>query len=172
MNYRESKNKQVVNSATCQECNSKSVLFKGGSIICRDCDHVIFSPKTRKNKYNAIKTVAKDGLKRDSKFEASVADELYMRKVAKDIQDYESQYKVLLNIYDNQGNVVMTKNWKVDFRILHNDGSYELLEAKGVEGDDYKWKRDILTNVWLPEHPDHIYTVQKQQRYGKKSYTK
>lgn len=44
MNYRESKNKQVVNSATCQECNSKSVLFKGGSIICRDCDHVIFSP--------------------------------------------------------------------------------------------------------------------------------
>ena len=84
-----------------------------------------------------------------------------MLKFGGAIKDYDSQYKVLLNIYDKAGNVVMTKTWKVDFRIHNNDGTYKLLEAKGLEGDDYKWKRDILMNVWLKEHPDYTYEVRK-----------
>ena len=46
------------------------------------------------NKYGAKRTLAKDGIKRDSKFEASVADELLLRKQAGDIKDYDSQFKV------------------------------------------------------------------------------
>ena len=45
------------------------------------------------NKYGAKKTVAKDGIKRDSKFEASVADELYLRKQAKTLKTMRASTK-------------------------------------------------------------------------------
>ena len=149
-------------SATCQKCGSTRVRYQGGTITCANCGHEIYKPK-RRNKYNASPTTARDGRKRDSKFEASVADELLMLKSAGTILDYDSQFKVELNIYDKQGAVAFTKTWKVDFRVHNNDGSFTLLEAKGLEGDDYKWKRDILTNVWLPEHLDYDFEVRKQR---------
>ena len=158
--YRQTKERQSTKDVKCNVCNSKQVLYQQGKLICRDCGNTIYTPK-RRNKYNASKQVARDGMRRDSKLEASVADELYMLKFGGAIKDYDSQYKVLLNIYDKTGNVVMTKTWKVDFRIHNNDGTYKLLEAKGLEGDDYKWKRDILMNVWLKEHPDYTYEVRK-----------
>lgn len=117
------------------------------------------------NKYGAKKTVAKDGIKRDSKFEASVADELYLRKQAKDIKDYESQYKVEIWCHRPDGEPAFKVSHKVDFRIHHNDGSYELLEAKGVETPDYKMRRKFLENIWLPMNLDHTYTVVKQRSY-------
>lgn len=158
--YRQTKERQSTKDVKCNVCHSKQVLYQRGKLICRDCGNPIYTPK-RRNKYNASKQVARDGMRRDSKLEASVADELYMLKFGGAIKDYDSQYKVLLNIYDKTGNVVMTKTWKVDFRIHNNDGTYKLLEAKGLEGDDYKWKRDILMNVWLKEHPDYTYEVRK-----------
>ena len=117
------------------------------------------------NKYGAKRTIAKDGIKRDSKFEASVADELILRKQAGDIKDYDSQFKVEMWAYDKNGNKAMKKTHKVDFRIHHNDGSYELYEAKGVETSDYKDRRKWLETFWLPFNLDHTYTVVKQRRY-------
>jgi len=160
--YRSTKEKPPINNFTCSECGSTRGLFKGGSLICTNCDTVIYSAKTRKNKFNAVRTVAKDGIKRDSKFEASVADELYLRKLAGDIKDYESQYKVEMWICNADGKPVKKVSHKVDFRIHHNDGSYELYEVKGAVTSDYKWRRDLLELLWLPEHPDHIYTVRTQ----------
>lgn len=158
--HKESSQKNTTHNANCSECGSTSILYQAGALICRNCDHVIYKAK-RRNKYNASPTVARDGVRRDSKFEASVADELIMLKAAGEILDYESQYKVELLIYDRQGNVAMKKNWKIDFRVHEIDGSFRLLEAKGLEGDDYKWKRDVLMNVWLKDHPDHTYEVRK-----------
>lgn len=117
------------------------------------------------NKFGAIKTTAKDGMKRDSKYEAGIADELLLRKRAGDILDYDSQFKVEMWAYDKNGKPAMRKNHKVDFRIHHNDGSFELLEAKGVETADYKDRRRWLETFWLPEHLDYTYTVVKQGRY-------
>lgn len=117
------------------------------------------------NKYGAKRTTANDGIKRDSKFEASVADELYLRKKAGDIKDYDSQFKVEMWAYDKYGKPAMKVNHKIDFRIHHNDGSYELLEAKGVETADYKMRRKWLEVFWLPLNLDHTYTVVKQKRY-------
>ena len=124
---------------------------------------IMYTQYYSNNKYGARRTTAKDGLTRDSKFEASVADELLLRKRAGDIKDYDSQYKVEMWAYDKQGNRVMKKTHKIDFRIHHNDGSYELLEAKGLETADYKDRRKWLEKLWLPENPDHIYTVVKQR---------
>lgn len=162
MVYRTTKEKSLPTDAMCPECESKSVLYSRGKLTCQNCGHEIASTATKKNKYNAVRTVAKDGIKRDSKFEANVADELFFRKQAGDIKDYESQFKVEMPLYDQNGIQQMKVSHKIDFRIHHNDGSYELYEAKGVETADYKWRRRLLELFWLPFHKDHIYTVRKQ----------
>ena len=118
----------------------------------------------KKNKFGAVRTLANDGIKRDSKFEASIANELLIRKQAKDIVDYESQYIVVIDIYNKDGKKVHEVSHKVDFRILHKDGSYELLEAKGFETADYRFRRKLLEKIWLAEHLNHTYTVVKQKR--------
>lgn len=159
--YRQQNSAGDMKSASCPECKSTRLIYGRGKLTCTNCDHVI--GKTF-NKYSAIKTVARDGIKRDSKFEASVADELYLRKEAGDIKDYDSQYKVEMWICNSDGKPVKKVSHKVDFRIHHNDGSYELYEAKGAITSDYKWRRDLLELLWLPEHPDHTYTVIQQNR--------
>lgn len=117
------------------------------------------------NKYGAKRTEF-NGKKYDSKFEACVAEELELRKKAKDILDYDTQFKVEMWAYDQNGKKAMKVSHKVDFRIHHKDGSFELMEAKGVETADYKMRRKWLETFWLPFNLDHTYTVVKQrQRY-------
>jgi DNA-directed RNA polymerase subunit RPC12/RpoP len=157
--YTQKSSLDEIKDGKCPACGSNRLLFKYSVVECTNCGNKIGS---RSNKYNAKKTVAKDGIKRDSKFEASVADDLLLRKQAGDIKDYESQYRVDIPIHREDGLYALTVRHKVDFRILHNDGSYELLEAKGVETSDYVWRRKMLEHIWLPMHKDHIYTVIKQ----------
>lgn len=115
------------------------------------------------NKYGAKRTEF-NGYKYDSKFEASVAQELELRKKAGDILDYEQQFKVEIWCYRENGLPAFKVSHKVDFRVHLTDGSYELLEAKGVETTDYKMRRKFLEEIWLKDHLDHVYTVVKQGR--------
>lgn len=112
--------------------------------------------------YNKYKNTRQtyDGYNYQSKFEASQAQELDLRLKAKDIQSWERQFKISIDI-----NGYHICNYFCDFRILHNDGSYELVETKGIETEAYRLKRKLLEAVWLPEHPDHIYTVVKQKSF-------
>jgi hypothetical protein len=114
------------------------------------------------NKYGAKRTKF-DGYNYDSKFEAGVAQELELRKRAGDIRDWERQFKIECWAYTSDGTPAFKVSHKVDFRIHHNDDSYELVEAKGVETSDYKWRRKFLEHIWLKEHLDHTYTVVKQR---------
>lgn len=119
--------------------------------------------KTRfaKNKFGAVKTEF-NGKKYDSKFECSVAQELELRKLAGDILDYDTQFKIEAWAHDHNGKPVFKVSHKVDFRIHHKDGSFELLEAKGLIMTDYKWRLKFLEHLWLPMHLDHTYTVVRQ----------
>lgn len=147
-------------SLVCPECAGNRFLLKNNKIICTNCG---WAEKGGSNKYGAKRTEARDGRKRDSKYEAGVADELYLRKKAGDILDYDSQFKVELWIYREDGHKAFKVSHKIDFRIHNNDGSYELLEAKGVETSDWKWRRRLLEELWLPLHKDHTYRVVKQR---------
>lgn len=154
-----------VNKMICPECGSNRFTYSFTKLECNNCG---WAEKQTSNKFGAKRTIARDGLKRDSKFEASIADELRLRKIGKDIKDYESQFKVIMPIYNKHGRKVHEVSHKVDFRILHNDGSYELYEAKGAETTDYRFRRKLLEKLWLPEHLDHTYTVVKQFKRGKR----
>lgn len=149
----------LTNNASCPKCSCKRLLYSKGKLTCSDCGEAI--GKTF-NKYGAKRTLAQDGVVRDSKYEASVADDLYLRKKTGDIKDYESQFKVEMWIHREDGTKAFSVKHKVDFCIHHQDGSFELLEAKGVETQDYKWRRKLLELLWLPLHKDYIYTVIKQ----------
>lgn len=164
MVYRQSNATNPMKSAECPECRSKRLILGKGKLTCSECGHVI--GKTF-NKYGAKRTEF-NGKMFDSKFEASVAEELETRKLAKDILDYDTQYRVEGFAYLPDGTKGFPFRHKVDFRIHHNDGSFELYEAKGVETDDYKWRRKCLENLWLPLHKDHIYTVIKQNSRGRR----
>lgn len=125
----------------------------------------------KKNKYNAIKTKAL-GRSFDSKFESTVAVDLEEQKQRGDILDYDCQFKVEMWAYNKMGMPALKKSHKIDFRVHHKDGSFELLEAKGLETADYQDRRRWLMNLWLPEHPDHYYTVVKQARTPTKQWKK
>ncbi len=125
-----------------------------------------YTQRFSKNKYGAVKTEY-NGHKYDSKFEASIAQELDWRLKANEIKDWERQFKVEMWAYNIHGDRVFKKTHKVDFRIHELDGSYTLLEAKGVETQDYRDRRNWLTKLWLPENLDHKYEVVKQGKIMK-----
>lgn len=151
-----------ITDGSCPTCKSNIIRMQGNKIYCQNCGTLLVTKAS--NKFGAKRTVAMDGLKRDSKYEASVADDLFARKKINDILDYDSQFKVEVWCYRENGLKAFKITHKVDFRIHHKDGSYELLEAKGVETQDYKMRRRFLEEIWLPDHPDHIYTVVKQNK--------
>ncbi len=104
-----------------------------------------------------------NGRKYDSAFEAKVAYTLDIRKRAGEIKDWENQFKVEMWAYDCNGQKALKKTHKVDFRVHELDGSFTLLEAKGFETADYQDRRRWLEKLWLPENPDHVYEVVKEQ---------
>jgi len=127
----------------------------------------MYKTNYQKNKYKNVKTDF-NGKKFDSKFEASIAFELEMRKKAGEIVDYDCQFKVEMWAYDANGKAAMKKTHKVDFRVHELDGSFTLLEAKGFETADYKDRRKWLETFWLPINLDHQYEVvylQKSRNY-------
>lgn len=146
------------NKLVCPECGATRFRVNYSRVECTDCG---WKASGGSNKYGAKRTEF-NGKKFDSKYEASVAQTLELRKTSKDILDYDTQYKVEMWAYDQNGKPAMKVSHKVDFRIHHRDGSFELLEAKGVETSDYKMRRKWLETFWLPFHLDHTYTVVKQ----------
>lgn len=121
----------------------------------------------RYSKYRAQRTEY-NGQKYDSKFEAGVAETLDWRLRAGEIAGWEAQFKIECIPYTHAGDPVpkCKVSHKVDFRVHELDGSFTLLEAKGLELPDYKMRRKWLENFWLPAHPDHVYEVVKDGGKG------
>lgn len=164
--YKVTHNLEQGKTAQCGECKSTMVQYSQGRLSCKSCGALIANTN-KTNKYGAKRTEF-NGQIYDSKFEAATAWSLEVRKKAGDIKDYETQYKITAWAYRSDGTKAFKVDHKVDFRLHLNDGSYELLESKGMELDDYKWRRKFLENIWLPEHPDHIYTVVKENNNHKR----
>lgn len=116
---------------------------------------LVHNQVNRYRKYNNVHQTY-GGYSYMSRAEADYAAELDLRVKGKDIQSWERQYKVSI---DYNGKHIC--NYYVDFRILHNDNSYELVEIKGMETETWRLKRKLLEYMWLPEHLDHSYTVVK-----------
>jgi len=107
----------------------------------------------RSNKYNAS-SCTYNKILYASKKEAGYAAELDLRLKAGDIKDWERQFKIS---FDGPGGHIC--NHYVDFKIEHNNGSFELVEIKGWPTPEWRLKRNMIDALFLPEHPDWRYTV-------------
>lgn len=116
--------------------------------------------KARKaNKYGAIKTEI-HGLKQlaDSGYEGNVGAELLYLKRAGEIKEVEQHYPIEIMV---DGHVFIKH--KVDYRVTHNDGTIELVEAKGAETEGYRIIRKAIEMIYVPANPGTRYTVVKQR---------
>jgi uncharacterized protein DUF1064 len=121
------------------------------------CGKVQGSVRATAGKYNAIRSVY-NGYPYDSKFEAQYAMQLDWRLKAGDIKSWDRQFPIEIR---NPKTGEFLRRHKVDFRIHENDGSYTLVETKGFETRDWRMVRDEIEVLWLPEHLEYTYRVEK-----------
>jgi Protein of unknown function (DUF1064) len=112
----------------------------------------------RGNKYHARRTEY-NGRTYDSIFEANTAASLDMLKHTNLVLKWEPQYEVKMDIYASSGRRAFGVKHKVDFLVSMADGTYLLLETKGVATTDWKWRKKFLETVWLPDNPNYKYKV-------------
>jgi len=116
---------------------------------------IAYFKKIRKNKYNAQR-VEYGGHNYHSKGEARYAQNLDWRKKAKDIKDWKGQVKISLDV-----NGKHICNYFIDFKVIHNDDSIELIEYKGVETASWKLKWRLLEALIHEIEPGALLTIVK-----------
>lgn len=114
----------------------------------------------KKNKYNAVRSKY-GGYNYSSRLEANQAAELDLLLRAKKIKAWDRQFKVEFDCCRLDGTPVNLGSHKVDFRVHELDGSFSLIETKGMVTADYMIRKRLLEKLWLPEHPEYSYTVVK-----------
>jgi Protein of unknown function (DUF1064) len=127
-----------------------------GDAVCL-CGKVRGEKKAAPGKYRALRTEY-NGVYYDSMFEAQTAMDLDWRLKANAIKGWARQFPIEIRS-PHTGELILRH--KVDFRIGHNDGSFELLECKGFETRDWRITKRLIEELWLPENLDHVYTVAK-----------
>lgn len=110
-------------------------------------------------KWTTAKKQEYNGFRYDSGFEASYAMELDLRVKAKDIERYDRQVNLSLEV---NGYAVCT--YRIDFIIHHLDGTLEYVECKGYQTDVWKLKWKLFEALYT-DKPDVKLTIVQQGRY-------
>ena len=91
--------------------------------------------------------------KNDSKFEAGIARDYGLLKMAGEIKDFEEQKNIRLIV---NGYEVCT--YRIDFVVYHNDGTTEYVESKGRISEAWKLKWKLFESLYS-DLPDVKLTV-------------
>lgn len=92
-----------------------------------------------------------------SGLEGKVGADLQMALKGRIIQNVEWQVAIELS---ERG--IWLANYKIDFKVTHNDGRIEWIEAKGAETERYRIIKRLML-LYLLDHPNDLYTVFKDQ---------
>lgn len=102
-------------------------------------------------KYGNVKTVI-DGIKFDSRKEATFYGKLKLMKRAGEILDFEMQPKFEYNISYTAGNPLprldIKRKYIADFKVIFPDGRTEIWDVKGVKTAIYKQKKKIIEKLY------------------------
>jgi len=98
----------------------------------------------RKNKYGNKKTTI-DGIEFDSKKEAEYYLKLKQQKADGEISHFglQPEYELQPRFHKN-GKTYRPIKYIADFIIKNNDGTYEIVDIKGVETKDFKIKKKMF----------------------------
>lgn len=112
------------------------------------------------NQRNAYYSTKKQG-GYDSRFEAGYAQELELRKRAKDIKGFDTHVKIPLVV-----NGYTVCDYYIDFVISHNDGTREMVECKGFATEVWKLKWKLFLAIYEDDPSIKISLIMQ----GKKGY--
>lgn len=104
-----------------------------------------------KSKYKAVRQTY-NGYAYDSKLEANYAAQLDLMIKAKEVDKWERQYKISIDI-DN----VHICNYFIDFKVYFQDGRIEYHEVKGFETEVWKMKWKLSKALY----PDNNFVLIK-----------
>lgn len=107
----------------------------------------------------------------DSKFEASVAQELTFREAAGELESWEAQKTLDLIVFNKHGVSFKLGTYRIDFVAYRKDGVTEYIEAKGFSTPNWKWKWAIFESMMEGE-PDVELRVIWQGKSSKRKITK
>ncbi len=120
----------------------------------------------QKNKWTTAKKTTFAGQKFDSKFEASFAQELELRKKAGDIKSWEAHKKIPLTVND-----YIVCDYYIDFVVYDFDGGIEYVETKGYATPLWRLKWKIFEALFS-EKPNVKLTLVKQRSFNMRKIRK
>ena len=113
----------------------------------------------QKTYYTNARKQTYNGYQYDSKFEATYAKELDLRKKAGDIKDYDRQVKLDLVVGD-----YLVCTYKIDFIVYHCDGTREYVEVKGYPTPQWRIKWKLFEALYSPD-PNNKLTIIQQGKF-------
>lgn len=100
------------------------------------------------SKYGNRKTII-DNIKFDSRAEAMYYSRLKLLKQGKQIESFECQPEfVLLPPFQKGKKKYRGIKYVADFRIVHLDGSIEIVDVKGFKTDGYRMKKQLFESLY------------------------
>lgn len=113
-------------------------------------------------KYNARRTSV-DGVNFDSKLEADYFIMLEEKLRTGQIRAFERQPVFLLqDSFKKNGKTFRKIEYRADFKIIHNDGSIEIVDVKGYETPEFRLKRKLFEK----RYPYTLTVVKYVKKYG------
>jgi hypothetical protein len=103
------------------------------------------------NKYGSTKQTY-NGYSYDSKLEAAYAQQLDWMIEAKEVEKWERQYKISIDVGD-----IHICNYFIDFKVFFTDGRVEFHEVKGYETEVWKMKWKLSKAIY----PDNNFVLIK-----------
>ena len=100
-------------------------------------------------KYGNVKTVI-DGIKFDSRKEATFYGKLKLMKRAGEILDFEMQpeFEYYVSFVANDRKFGYIRKYIADFKVIFPDGRTEIWDVKGVKTAIYKQKKKIIEKLY------------------------
>ena len=111
----------------------------------------------QKTYFKSAKKTEYKGSIYDSKFEAQIANDIEMMKLAGEVIKWERQVKIPLEV-----NGYLVCNYYIDF-IVYRDGETEYIEAKGYPTPVWKLKWKLFEALYTK--PENKLTVIMQGKY-------
>jgi hypothetical protein len=114
----------------------------------------------QRSKWGRAKKTVVDGVKYDSKFEASEAKDLTLLLKAGKIAGFESHKRIPLEV-----NGFHVSDYYIDFVVHHLDGTTEYLETKGMPSAVWVLKFKIL-EAMIHDNPMIRLTLVQQKKFN------
>lgn len=143
----------------CKRCKKEVVhRLVAGMMECTNCGKrtIIKIGDSRPTKFGS-KATRHGGHWYQSGLEGRVGADLQLALKGKLIQNVEWQVAITLS---ERG--IWLANYKIDFKVTHNDGAIEWIEAKGAETERFRIVKRLML-LYLLDHPTELYTVFKDE---------